>query len=656
MIQVFFSYTRADDDHHQGALSSLRNLLEQELAIQSGERCQVFQDTKDIKPGERWKERLREGVSEALFFVPIVTPSYLRSRPCREEIGEFAALSDARDLTDRIIPFLFIDVPAIHDVAKVRRSWLLSLLTSHQWIDMRDKRFADVTDPDVRGLVASVASRIVSSHGRRTRRAPDGQRAAPHRGNRRMSEHEVPLVGDEQPAAESSMALTTHLEWTPRTGSVLTVDPDGRADFESLDDALRSAAAGNRIRLAPGVYRNEYPVRKPVIIEGVVPGEAVIEAFSGPALRVEAPAVFLKSLVIRRRRTEVPEGAEPKETAHFSLFVSGGHVVVVDCEISSESLSGIGVAASSRVSVVATRVLNCAQSGIYCYRSGRVEVTDCELSHNSFQGLAVDEQGTAVVRLSRLESNGRHGASATGASDITLEGCVIRDNEVDGVDFSSTGGMQVKACRIEANQRHGVYMHSGASSVVVVTDSDILRNRRTALVVSEQTNPSVFASSIGRSLEGSAVFVYGEGQGRFHYNRLFGDDGHRYAAVECAGHARCTLASNQIVGGTGSGVYVREQGRAELLFNEIADHAQSGIFCTADGTVEGANNRIVRNRGYGIRITANGRVNVRATEFVDNGLGEILDEASKDGALEAGSDGGAATDDNSDESTSGDTV
>jgi hypothetical protein len=86
---VFFSYARADDDAENGRLSQIRVRLERELRIISGEDWEVFQDTEDISLGQHWRQRLADGLTASTYFVPILTPTYLKRSLCREELSEF---------------------------------------------------------------------------------------------------------------------------------------------------------------------------------------------------------------------------------------------------------------------------------------------------------------------------------------------------------------------------------------------------------------------------------------------------------------------------------------------------------------------------------------------------------------------------------------
>lgn len=89
---AFLSYTRADDEHEGGRISFIRKQLEREVQFQAGNRrFIIFQDRIHIKWGENWRTRIAESLDEAMFLIPVITPSFFESNPCCEELDAFRA-------------------------------------------------------------------------------------------------------------------------------------------------------------------------------------------------------------------------------------------------------------------------------------------------------------------------------------------------------------------------------------------------------------------------------------------------------------------------------------------------------------------------------------------------------------------------------------
>src|SRR5262249_9084261 len=83
---AFMSYIHEDDNHDRGFLTQFRERLTGEIRIQIGQEFLIFQDRKDIQWGQNWKKRIEESLDEVMFFIPILTPGFFKSKYCRAEL------------------------------------------------------------------------------------------------------------------------------------------------------------------------------------------------------------------------------------------------------------------------------------------------------------------------------------------------------------------------------------------------------------------------------------------------------------------------------------------------------------------------------------------------------------------------------------------
>ena len=85
---AFLSYVRADDEHDHGRITLLRERLEGEVRMQAGGSFEIFQDKRDIKWGQLWRDRLDSTLLTVTFLIPIITPRYFISSACRDEFNK----------------------------------------------------------------------------------------------------------------------------------------------------------------------------------------------------------------------------------------------------------------------------------------------------------------------------------------------------------------------------------------------------------------------------------------------------------------------------------------------------------------------------------------------------------------------------------------
>src|ERR1700728_1245033 len=136
----FFSYSRRDDEHSQGALSRLRSRIHSELRLQLGRDFRLWQDTAAIPDGSLWEDEIKRAIAESVFFIPIVTPAAAASPHCRHEFEAFLKREEALGRSDLIFPLLYITVDALSDERRWRNDDLLKVIAPRQYVDWRKFR------------------------------------------------------------------------------------------------------------------------------------------------------------------------------------------------------------------------------------------------------------------------------------------------------------------------------------------------------------------------------------------------------------------------------------------------------------------------------------------------------------------------------------
>jgi TIR domain len=150
----FFSYSREDDEGSGGRLSKLRERIQEELRSQLGRTkadFRLWQDKTAIAHGELWEDTIKRGISEAVFFIPIITPTAVRSSYCKFEFQSFLAREKELERNNLIFPILYIPVPALTG-DRWRQDPLLAIIGSRQYEDWQNLRHLDVSSSEVVAL------------------------------------------------------------------------------------------------------------------------------------------------------------------------------------------------------------------------------------------------------------------------------------------------------------------------------------------------------------------------------------------------------------------------------------------------------------------------------------------------------------------------
>jgi hypothetical protein len=175
----FFSYSRDDDEDSHGALSALRERIQRELRGQLGRSMKTFrlwQDKEAIAAGKLWEAEIKTAVGQSVFFIPIITPTVVRSPHCRFELEAFLAREAELGRDDLVFPILYIRVPELEDAARQKNDPVLSIIAKRQYLDWREFRHRDVHSTDVKEAVERFCTQICETL-RRYYLAPDEREA-----------------------------------------------------------------------------------------------------------------------------------------------------------------------------------------------------------------------------------------------------------------------------------------------------------------------------------------------------------------------------------------------------------------------------------------------------------------------------------------------
>ena len=159
---AFLSYTRLDDDHENGRITDMRRRLAAEVHMQLGEPFVIFQDRDSIFTGQQWKDRIFGSLAQSILLITVITPSFLRSNSCREEVQEFVNHEQSIGRDDLIIPILYMPTPGLRNPDDA----VSAVLDTRQHFAWEDLRFVELESNEMRRGIAKLSEQVVSAIGR----------------------------------------------------------------------------------------------------------------------------------------------------------------------------------------------------------------------------------------------------------------------------------------------------------------------------------------------------------------------------------------------------------------------------------------------------------------------------------------------------------
>ena len=154
----FWSYAHEDNKLDGGAILELARLVIEEYNLLSGEELQLFIDRDGIPWGEQWRDRINSALTQTTFFIPIVTPRYLRRPECRRELQEFTAKTQSLGVEELVLPILYVEP---RDFSVDNPDEAVSLLAKTQYEDWRNFRLLDPGSREYRTAVNGLARRLM---------------------------------------------------------------------------------------------------------------------------------------------------------------------------------------------------------------------------------------------------------------------------------------------------------------------------------------------------------------------------------------------------------------------------------------------------------------------------------------------------------------
>lgn len=133
---IFVSYAHKDNDTVYGALLELVEKIQDMYELKTGERLEVFTDRKNLKWGDSWRHVIESQLETTAFLLSFVSPRYLKSSNCRDEVEEFAVATQTANYK-AILPVLIQEIP-------------VTLKEDAVWMKLKEYQYIEVSIGDLR--------------------------------------------------------------------------------------------------------------------------------------------------------------------------------------------------------------------------------------------------------------------------------------------------------------------------------------------------------------------------------------------------------------------------------------------------------------------------------------------------------------------------
>jgi predicted AAA+ superfamily ATPase len=155
---MFLSYVHADNQRARGKMVQFARDLVDTYDYLYGRNIELFIDRDSINWGETWSQRLKTETENTSFLLAIVTPRYLQSPACRDELLSFSTAAETALEPKLLLPLQWVDISktdVVDDADPV-----LTKIRNTQFEDVTEIRQLEPGSPEYERLLERVAGRL----------------------------------------------------------------------------------------------------------------------------------------------------------------------------------------------------------------------------------------------------------------------------------------------------------------------------------------------------------------------------------------------------------------------------------------------------------------------------------------------------------------
>lgn len=407
----------------------------------------------------------------------------------------------------------------------------------------------------------------------------------------------------------------------------------GRGAHRSITAALRAAADGDEIRIAPGDYMEVLVLDRAVALlpeEGPDHAVRVLAADPGrPVLEVTAPGVHVGGIALTGQDPGLPAVlVAAGELELDGCEISGGRVeaggdaalTLRGCRVSGAALAGVHANTTGPTALIDTIVEDVDGTGVVLGSATVAEATGLDVRRVTGSGVRVRGRARALLLDCRITEPGRSGLLVEDDAAVTALDCRLEE----------TGAEGVRVLGSSARPEGGSPSHAGtaerpesADGGVVLADCQVLRTGTDGVAV----------SGAGDVLLRNCRLRDGSGPG------VSAEDDSRAALVDCQvdrpygsclvarGNARLSAEGTSVQGGRANGLLAGDRSQVSLASTDVSDCGFSAVHACDDARLSLTSCRIGSTPEHGVRATDRAELTVESVRISDCGLSGLQIDA-----------------------------
>ena len=256
-------------------------------------------------------------------------------------------------------------------------------------------------------------------------------------------------------------------------GKTITVDDDGGADYEKIQDAINASEDGDTVRVYEGLYEENISVNKRIDFIGNGSETTTIDGGGrGDVVTITADLVNMSGFTITKSGTGSSNAGVKVESDHNNIFennCSNNYRGIFlfyssDCTITNNTCSENGYYGirldDSNHNTITNNTCENNRYGIYLYRTNNCILENNTCSSNIYYGMLLGSSSNCTITNNTCSSNNDYGIRLLGSKDCILENNICSNN-VYGISLDSSSDCTItnNTC---SNNGFGIVLESSS--------------------------------------------------------------------------------------------------------------------------------------------------------------------------------------------------
>jgi F-box protein 11 len=397
--------------------------------------------------------------------------------------------------------------------------------------------------------------------------------------------HAGSAIGTGPLRAAMPPATATRVDVAP-PAPTLAVAKVGGAHYRTISEAIANAQPGTRILVRPGFYVEGLTIDKPLEIIGDGPlDEIIVEARASTCMLMKTDYAVVRNLTLQNRSGST-------DLKVFGVDIPQGQLVLEDCDITSDSLSCVGVYnIGTRPVIRRCRIHDSKEDGVFVYKGAGGLIADCDIYGNTLAGVEIREESNPTLRRCRIYNGPSNGVYIHTNGKGTLEECDIYANVRACVIIQSGASPTLRRCKLhESREGSGLFVYENGAGLV--EECDIYENALAGVEIREEGNPMLRKCNI---YNGKTEGVYNHTKGK--------------GTIE-----HCDIYANAL-----SNVCIRTEGNPHLLHCKVHESIYAGLYVYDNGLGSIQESDIYNNTTNGVVIQEGSNPTIRKCNINRNG-------------------------------------